>query len=71
MAADAELVARALHGQADTAEREAQDLTRTGPPGEPAGRPLTRRDVLAILADHDRQLAAGITSRLGSENDLT
>jgi hypothetical protein len=67
MAADAELTARALHALADSGQRDAQELGRQHYPPQP----VTKQEVLFMLADHDRKLAAAISMRLGQESDLT
>jgi hypothetical protein len=63
---DAELVARSAHARAEDLRR---DAARAASAGELA--PFTRADLLRLLASQWDKFAAGISSRLGQESDLT
>jgi hypothetical protein len=66
VSADAELVARAAHARAEDLRREASKAANTG---ELA--PFTRADLLRLLASQWDKFAAGISTRLGQESDLS
>lgn len=63
---DAELVARAAQARAQDLRREASHAAGTG---ELA--PFTRAELLRLMAAHWDRFAAGISTRLGQESDLT
>lgn len=63
---DAELVARAAHARAEALRRDASHAAGRG---ELA--PFTRAELLRLMATQWDQFAAGISTRLGQENDLT
>jgi hypothetical protein len=67
VAADAELIARALHARAGGLEARADHLEREeeDPP------PMRKNQVLRLLAAEFHSLASAISSRLGQESDLT